>query len=213
MSQLVSRVFVLGCVLLCGLGSTACSSFAPGEIPNGRWVGQGRYVEHVPASDKDYGDSATESQVKPYRTSLDIRRIMIQDQEHILIEIVSQRGELRLIEGDKTHLRVAMRYVSQAGEGVSTYQVVAMQMNPQPEAAIEQEHEPNSPVLAFATETSNGTQLHLWYTEFWHDVLILGRDKVVKTGSALRYPDEEENEEANEIPPPQIHWYEELHRE
>ena len=94
-----SIVTVTAFSLLAGCATTR----QPGGIPFGEWSGRGMFVYETWESGKE-----AESIHRSYPTRLSIRPLSLDAEEGVELEIVSERGELPELEGDRTHLKVAL---------------------------------------------------------------------------------------------------------
>lgn len=90
--------------------STGCTTLPTrAEIPCGEWSGHGMFVLH-----KWKGDESSEAareilQHGEYPTWLKIEKTTIDDNEGVRMEILSKRGKIETLEGDRTHIIMRLR--------------------------------------------------------------------------------------------------------
>jgi hypothetical protein len=167
-----------GAVALCA----GCASPGPrGEIPFGRWSGEGTFVyEHWKAEEGETEDKGPQSIHRDYTTTLSIQPTQLDGQDAVELEIHSDRGPLPGL-GDETHLKVALSEAKRVSDSVVLYRVVGSLFNPKPDEELHY-HQDGPPFGATCTDRDGTTILQLQYEDNFVDTFRFRRDQVEKFG-------------------------------
>ncbi|MCG3137416.1 MAG: hypothetical protein HJJLKODD_01260 [Phycisphaerae bacterium] len=207
---------------VCSLAlSMGCATAHPGQPPFGIWEGSGHFTRLVNQKDAATGDPIAGQWAmiqRDYRTVLNIRPAELDGHEVIILDIYSYSGVLEDDNEKKdVHLRVALEKVPDSAcansapaddhyaphqataDTLSTYQLVAKEMNSDPEVALKYDPADNGPAPVFCLTRNGMTTLQICYdNRYWDFFRFVGSD-VEKSGQM--YDDNQA-----------IQWVEKLHR-
>ncbi len=172
------RASILALALLVGVAGCRAPQLA--GIPLGHWSGAGRFVS-IPAA-----ESATQPQpdARSYETTLDIRPGTGLAAGRLRFEIVSQRGAIEGLDGDRTHLVFELEPGSILDDGhVRLFRIprAGVSVDEDPPTL---EEDPKSAICATAVEAGGETSLHVIYRSGeWRDVFLFRGNRVTKVGT------------------------------
>lgn len=174
-----------------------------GEIPCGLWSGKGAFVYETwktPAATQpgESEESQPRSVHRRYETTLSIRPVVLDGQDAIEVEIVSDRGPLPEL-GDKTHLRMALVHGKRVSDSTVLYRLADWQFNPDPDAVLSIRGD-RPPLAVACTTRGDRAVLAIQYDENFVDMFRFQGDGVEKAGMFYSKDDGF------------IHWTERLHR-
>lgn len=183
MNRFVSAT-VVSLVALAGAAALAAGP-AAGGIPTGKWSGEGVFTAH--RWPKDAGtstDSPHEYEAGRYKTHLTIEATKVDDQPAYRIEILSERGKHKLVDGDRTHM-VLVLVQRKAYEGDGAPVEYACVESGLVTDASPLKTEKNSEIFPIITAVADkgGMTLHLTYGKDFVDVITFRGAEVVKCGT------------------------------
>lgn len=147
-----------------------------GKIPFGDWSGRGTFVYETWETDKD-----AESIHRSYSTRLSVRPLSLDGGKGVELDIVSERGELPELEGDRTHLKVALVEAKRPSDTTVLYRLADWLYNPGPGEKFKPDA--NAPPFAASCMTVDGTTvLQVRYIENFVDTFRFRCRYVDKTG-------------------------------
>ncbi|MCK6485581.1 MAG: hypothetical protein HUU22_01230 [Phycisphaerae bacterium] len=156
-----------------------------GEIPCGLWAGKGAFVYETwkaPAATQpgETGEPRPTSVHRKYDTTLSIRPVVLDGQDAIEIEIVSDRGPLPDL-GDRTHLKMALLHGKRISESTVLYRLADWQFNPEHDAVLNLRGD-RPPRAAACTTRGDRTVLAIQYDENFVDIFRFQSNIVEKSG-------------------------------
>ena len=172
---------VLSFLLLC----TGCATLPTrAEIPLGEWSGHGSFVIHK-WSDDDKTAEASQGTLEhgEYPTRLTIEKTEINGENGVRIEILSERGESKALEGDRTHIVALLRPAeSLANDTITLYHVVELGITTTEEPP---QRDMGSERITAATcmLSAGDIVLRIHYMDEFADTLRFRGDVVFKDGS------------------------------
>ncbi|MEP0846290.1 MAG: hypothetical protein HRF50_05645 [Phycisphaerae bacterium] len=167
------------------VAAVAAGGPAPAGLPTGKWTGEGVFTVH--RWPKDAGtatDSPHEYETGRYKTHLTIESAKVDGQPAYRIEILSERGKHKLIDGDRTHM-VLVLVQRKAYEGDGAPIEYACVESGLVTDASPLKTEKNNEIFPIVTAVADkgGTTLHLTYGKDFADVITFRGAEVVKTGT------------------------------
>ena len=181
--------------------SSGCAAPGPrGEIPLGRWAGHGvfAYEDWEPA-DEEAKPLTPRSVSRSYPTCLTIQPVDLSGHPVIVLEIRSDRGRLPQLEGEATHLSVAVLKVKRVSDAMVLYRVVGFVLDPGPGKPLRFD-DGAPPFGASCTVEKGATVLQIEYGDNFVDTFRFAGNQLEKSGSYF-------NRKAG-----LIHWVEHLTR-
>lgn len=189
----------LSVLLLC---AGCATPYKRAEIPLGEWTGNGRFVCAVPASEEGKENAALKTSDGTYPTHLKIERVPGAHVDSRRLEILSQRGKIENLEGDRTHLIGLLEPVEgSADKRITIYRVTkgGHSFDAKPPDVKEG---PEGPAHASCVVVDGNLVLRIHYMDGLVDTFRFRGDLLSKDGS---YSDE--------IDQGFIHWSERLRRQ
>lgn len=191
------------CVCLTGLGLfLLCAGCATrhtrAEIPLGEWSGHGTcLLKQWPADDNEPPELFMH---QSYETRLTIQPAP--EEGAVRLEILTLRGEMPPLDGDRTHLIVDLAERDTADDGTAaTYQVTNFGITLEDEP-LDHHGDPVEPVNASCQVLDGELILRINYMEGFVDIFRFRGDRLYKDGSF--FPEDGQG---------LVHWSEVLHRQ
>lgn len=189
----------LGLLVLC----TGCATpHRRAEIPRGEWSGSGTFVLEKWSSGDEEGASPLVTQEHgSYPTQLEIGPATVAGQDAIRLEILSQRGEVKELDGDRTHLVVHLIPRNRIADGaIALYHLAEMGISFD-ESEPRMGTGPDGPTHASCMVVDGDLVLRIHYMEGFVDTFRFRGDRLYKDG--VCFPEDGDG---------LIHWSEVLRR-
>jgi hypothetical protein len=171
-------------------------------LPLGEWNGSGRYVFAASADQQEEEASELRTAAGTYPTELKIERVPDGPADSRRVEILSKRGKIAELDGDRTHLTVVLEPVEHiADDRITVYRVtrqgLSLEAGP-PDVS----DGPAGPAHASCIVVDGDLVLQLHYLDGFVDTFRFRGDVLYKDGSY-----------APELEDGFIHWSERLRRQ
>jgi hypothetical protein len=174
-----------------GLLMPGCAMTSPVKVPCGEWKGCGTF-----AYERWAPPEKAESVHREYPTRLKITPAEFENQPALEMEIVSEHGGISGLEGDKTHLRLALIEAKRPSESCVLYRVVPLDPDRKNPPEIDADA---PPISASCMKSKHAVILQINYFEGFVDCYQFRGRGLTKSGSFT---------EKTDI----IHWTETLHQ-
>jgi len=153
------------------------------EIPCGRWSGQGRFVLHRWEAGKSSEGAQDIVQHGEYPTTLKIETAPADDQPGYRVEILSQRGQVKTLDGDRTHIVMRLRPTRDLADGaIVLYELAEFGISDGPEAP-EPEQGPAGRSYATCMLADGQVVLRVHYLDGFSDTFRFRGDALYKDGA------------------------------
>lgn len=198
-TRYLSGLAGLGLIVLCAGCATPQRR---AEIPLGEWSGSGTFVLEKWSSEDKEGESPPATlEYGTYPTHLKVGRTTVEGEGAIRLEILSQRGEVKELEGDRTHLVAHLvRQKSAADGAITLYRLAEMGLSfdeSEPRVGTG----PDGPTHASCMAVDGDLVLRIHYMEGFVDTFRFRGDRLYKDG--VCFPEDGDG---------LIHWSELLRR-
>ena len=180
-----------GLMLVLSIAS-GCSTTGTGQIPLGRWSGTGTFAY------ESWQENHVANIHRDYPTHLDISRTTLDGHDVILVDILSERGQVEDM-GEQSHLRFALEPAERRSDTILLYRIVDLEFNP--DADDELSYKPAEPTReASCISTGRATILQIDYNDNFADTYRFEGLRLHKMGTYYQHDSG------------MIHWTETLHR-
>lgn len=160
----------------------------PADIPLGSWEGGGTFLYEKWTSEEGDPDPAQPTSLhRSYTTTLTTRRVSVQGQQVVELEIHSRRGSLPEL-GNETHIIAGLSEVKVISEFARLYRVGYYTFNPNDDY-VRRLSDSAPPIGASCFAINGEIVLHVCYEEGFADTFRFRSDRLFKDG-AFYNPDE-----------------------
>ncbi len=184
----MNRTLPAALASLLALSAAAALAAPPsaGDLPTGSWAGEGVFTLHKwskpESEDAPAKPDATEQ--GKYPTSLTIVATELDGRPVIRLEILSERGQTKNLDGDRTHLVLVLardESVKPQG-GVTAYKVVQSGLTTDASPLKLNSNDEKFPVI-WCIRSGGQTTLQIAYAHGWSDSIVFAGDTATKTGA------------------------------